>query len=75
MFELLHSSRTSGHFGLCRTLGSIRRRFYWPGYKRNIAQWCQTCKVCESYKAGIILGGLLLSNSWWVLLLRQLLVI
>ena len=52
MFELLHSSRTNGHFGLRRTLGSIRRRFYWPGYKQNIAQWCQTCKVCESYKAG-----------------------
>ena len=33
MFELLHSSRISGHFGLHRTLGSICRRFYWPGYK------------------------------------------
>ena len=33
-------------------LGSIRRRFYWSGYKQDIAQWCQTCKVCESYKPG-----------------------
>ena len=33
-------------------MDSISRRFYWPCYNRDIAQWCQTCKVCESYKAG-----------------------
>ena len=52
IFYYLHSSRVGGHFGVRRTLCKLRSRFYWPGYKNDIERWCQTCKVCESFKSG-----------------------
>ena len=52
LFEQVHQKRTAGHLGVTRTLLKLRRMFYWPGYKGDIARWCRHCKVCESYKAG-----------------------
>ena len=48
----LHNHRTSGHLGISKTLGKIKQRFYWPGFKKDIIRWCQKCKVCNSHKAG-----------------------
>ena len=50
LFHKLHSLRTAGHLGANRTFKSIRRRFYWPGFKRDILRWCKFCKSCASTK-------------------------
>ena len=48
----LHNHKTSGHLGVRKTLGKLKQRFYWPGYKRDIASWCKTCWICNSHKSG-----------------------
>ena len=50
IFENLHCLRTSGHLGSNRTFKSIRSRFYWPGFKGDIIQWCKFCKICACTK-------------------------
>lgn len=46
----LHDTRTSGHLGVKRTVESIKRRYYWPGCKTDVARWCQACKECSQIK-------------------------
>ena len=30
VFGFLHDSKTGGHFGVNKTIGKIREKFYWP---------------------------------------------
>ena len=46
----LHSSPTGGHLGVAKTLGKARARFYWPGQKRDVEDWCSRCEMCSSRK-------------------------
>ncbi len=48
----LHGSRVSGHLGVSRTVDGVRRRYYWPGYKRDVALWCRQCDTCAQKKSG-----------------------
>ena len=48
----LHNSPTGGHLGDFKTLGKVRQRFYWVGYKRDVLRWCQQCDVCAQSKPG-----------------------
>ena len=52
ILEELHSSSIGGHLGITKTVDRVRRRFYWPGYKREIRTWCRKCDKCSSKKAG-----------------------
>ena len=46
----LHDHRTGGHLGVTKTLYNIRRRFYWPGNKKDITRWCHRCRECGARK-------------------------
>lgn len=52
----LHNKRVVGHLGRDKTLGSIRKRFYWPGMSSDVERWCQNCIVCARRKPGPGLG-------------------
>lgn len=56
IFDNLHSAETAGHFGRDRTVESIKRRYYWPGLKDDIARWIKECDVCARAKPGPGLG-------------------
>ena len=47
IFQFLHTGRLGGHLGIKRTVASARRRFWWPGMKRDVARWIQHCDVCQ----------------------------
>ena len=34
ILKQLHDSRTSGHFGMAKTLGKVRERYFWPNWKK-----------------------------------------
>ena len=38
IFQFLHTGRLGGHLGIKRTVASARRRFWWPGMKRDVAR-------------------------------------
>ena len=51
LFSQLHKQRWSGHLGIKRTLGRMRRRVYWAGYKADIYKLCQECPECQRRKS------------------------
>ena len=52
IFYQLYYNKIDGHFGIDRTLNSIRSRFYWPYMNEDIKQWCSECDICARCKPG-----------------------
>ena len=47
IFDFLHTKRTGGHLGINRTSSSARKRFWWPGMKKDVVHWCKHCERCQ----------------------------
>ena len=45
--HLAHDVPMAGHLGRDRTLARLRRRFWWPGIAKDVAEHCQTCAECQ----------------------------
>ncbi|XP_070172331.1 protein NYNRIN-like [Polyergus mexicanus] len=50
ILEEAHDSSSGGHFGVNKTLGKIRKRFYWGTCKQDVENWCRSCHVCIAKK-------------------------
>ena len=50
VMESLHDSPFAGHFGVKRTLARVQLRYYWPGYLKDVEDWCKSCVVCQQRK-------------------------
>lgn len=46
----LHSSRTSGHLGVNKTLERVKSRFYWFNMRKDVQHMCKICDVCAARK-------------------------
>ena len=47
----LHNDVGGGHLGLTKTLAKIKDRFYWPGLRTDVEDWCQQCHGCACRKS------------------------
>ena len=47
MLELGHSTPMAGHLGVNKTYNQIQTHFCWPGIKKDVQQFCQSCHVCQ----------------------------
>ena len=47
-----HEGMTGGHFGIRRTLGQVKRRFYWLTWKEDTIRFCKRCEPCNEYHRG-----------------------
>ena len=47
----LHDSPGAGHLGVAKTLARAQSRFYWPGQRRDVEDWCRSCTKCASRKS------------------------
>ena len=45
-----HSVITAGHFGQKKSLANLRRRFIWPGMRRDMDLFILSCEKCQQYK-------------------------
>ena len=52
LMTLLHNHKMAGHLGTKKTYSRVKRRFYWPGCKRDVYHWCQKCHTCAMIKPG-----------------------
>jgi len=50
ILEEVHDSPSAGHFRVNKTLDKIRKRFYWVTCKKDVEDWCRSCKVCTARK-------------------------
>ena len=48
----LHDTPTGGHLGEEKMLSRVRSRYYWPGFARDVRDYCATCATCASRKSG-----------------------
>ena len=51
VLQQLHSSPSGGHLGMFKTLEKVRSRFYWPGQRHDIEDWCRACELCAARKS------------------------
>ena len=51
IIEELHSTPYSAHPGIQRTIGRVRKSFYWKGMLGDIRQFVENCPVCQMEKS------------------------
>lgn len=44
---LAHDHQLAGHLGVTKTYNRKLRHFFWPGLKKDVAQYCRTCHTCQ----------------------------
>ncbi|GBG89251.1 hypothetical protein CBR_g48958 [Chara braunii] len=42
-----HDAPATGHFGVNRTIGRLRERFWWPGLLGYVTRYCKSFEVCR----------------------------
>lgn len=47
IMSLAHEDAMSGHQGVRKTHDRVSQHFYWPGLKKDIAEFCRTCHTCQ----------------------------
>jgi hypothetical protein len=50
ILQALHEHPTSSHVGVNKMFRLIQCRYYWPRYQEEIAEWIETCPLCQRYK-------------------------
>ena len=46
LLEQLHGTISTGHFGVTKTLGRVKERYYWVNYSQDVQRFCERCDVC-----------------------------
>ena len=59
-----HDVCSGSHFGTRKTLEKIRFRFYWPGQRHDVENWCKRCEKCASRKSHPKPGELNFKLTW-----------
>ena len=66
-----HDDPQSGHLGTQKTYALVSRRYYWPGYYRDVNKYvnscatCQMCKVEQKVSVGLM-GHRVVEEPWTV---------
>jgi hypothetical protein len=51
VLEQAHDTPIAGHFGIKRTLETLRSRFYWKTLDQDVKNYVRTCDMCQFKKA------------------------
>ena len=51
VLQQCHDGAAGGHLGVDKTLSKVRQRYYWPGMRDDIREYCATCSVCAQHKS------------------------
>ncbi|RMZ74715.1 hypothetical protein DV738_g5684, partial [Chaetothyriales sp. CBS 135597] len=46
-----HDNPLGGHFGIRKTTELVGRLFFWPGMRTEIAEYVESCTICQRNKA------------------------
>ena len=57
VLRLCHDHPLAGHAGATKTLGLVRRQFWWPRMRGTVVEYCRTCDSCQRVKAAATLEG------------------
>ncbi|XP_011663363.2 U1 small nuclear ribonucleoprotein C-like [Strongylocentrotus purpuratus] len=51
VLKLLHGHPTSGHFSAERTLERAKSSYFWPYIHRDVLDFCEKCRACETIRS------------------------
>ncbi|GJP86532.1 hypothetical protein CLOP_g16546, partial [Closterium sp. NIES-67] len=46
-----HDNRTSGHFGVDKTIKTLQRNYYWPNMADDVRKYVSSCTACQIMKS------------------------
>ena len=46
-----HEAKLAGHYGKRKTAELVLRKFFWPGMKKEVEEFCAACQVCGRSKS------------------------
>ena len=47
---IMRETHGLGHLGIKKTLNTIKTKFYWPGYEKDVEDWVKQCSECQKHK-------------------------
>ncbi|XP_071941174.1 uncharacterized protein [Antedon mediterranea] len=47
VLKVSHDIPLAGHLGRKKTLDRIKQRFFWPGIRKDVTEYCNTCENCQ----------------------------
>ena len=47
VLQTAHDGIMSGHFGIRKTTDKILSKFYWPGLRSDVRNYCKSCDTCQ----------------------------
>ncbi|KAI5617705.1 hypothetical protein C0J50_22774 [Silurus asotus] len=47
ILTMAHSLPLGGHLGVNKTVNKIMKQFFWPGLRKDVANFCRTCHTCQ----------------------------
>ena len=47
VLNLAHETPMAGNLGVNKTYRKILNRFYWPGLRKDVKNYCRTCHTCQ----------------------------
>ena len=53
-----HGGGLMGHFGVAKTLGTLKEHFYWPKMVKDVERFCASCATCVQAKSKLNPHGL-----------------
>ena len=45
-----HDGALGGHLSTRKSIKRIRDKYYWPDMEKEIKEWCENCKICQTRK-------------------------
>ena len=48
--DKINQAQYSGHPGYQKTIATARRQYFWPGMKKNMAEYISRCMKCQQVK-------------------------
>ncbi len=51
VLQLAHDAKAAGHMGVSKTFDLITRTYWWPGIRRDVKAYVQSCDSCQRIKA------------------------
>ena len=50
IIKSLHDTPAYGHPGITRTIDFVERSYWWPGLRRDVAEYVRGCGECQRHK-------------------------
>lgn len=47
VLQLAHDHPWSGHLGVTKTYCRVLKHFFWPGLRKDVADFCRSCHICQ----------------------------